>query len=606
MSDGESLLGKLKSRHVVRAAIAHIIVAWLFVQIADVVLPYLGIVDEPVRWALVISVGTFPLTLFVAWLTDKGRPLPELLALVIVAGIAGWWAVSNLPDYVRDKTSLVVMPFAHGDIAANEGLSHALTQEISSLLMRSRSIDVISQESARSGALEGLGAVGIAESLNVGAVLSGSVTTRGETMRIELRLLSAAGDALWESVIENSIANMFVVQERIATEIESQLGAGENAIPVSQVAAERCWMPNDAEALRNYYTARYYLEVRSDSQQSRQQIANAITLYDNLLEEYPTFSDARSGLAWAIYRQKQWFPDAGLPDDEVGPQIRQLAERAYDDCATNGEALHMLPNRYDHENGWIGQYRQGVAFVDLEPHKTENLGRLAGHFRLTGLVDRALDTARRHVELNPLSVNAIKNLAAIEQYHGNLDVAVELYDRMAELGWQGPNFARQQSAANECAWDVDCMAERNLLWPALRENLDLLRTATREPSSEAELRESLDAAVAVYEKNPADTVNTLNMMACQVEHLAPVFFDLWEAFKRDSRTVRMNWYWPNAWVDACIDVWSDPRFRGYVEEAGFVEYWQEVGWPAFCRPDGGQFYCGRKPASGQPPGNGET
>lgn len=598
MSDGESLLGKLKSRHVVRAAIAHIIVAWLFVQIADVVLPYLGIVDEPVRWALVISVATFPVTLFVAWLTDEGRPIPELLALVIVAGIAGWWATNNLPDHVREKTSLVVMPFAHGDVAANEGLSHALTQEISSLLMRSRSIDVIGQESARSGALQGLGTVGIAESLNVGAVLSGTVKTSGETMRIELRLLSAAGEALWDAVIEDSIANMFTVQERIATEIESQLGAGENAIPVSQVAAERCWMPNDAEALRNYYTARYYLEVRSDSQQSREQVANAITLYDELLEQYPTFSDARSGLAWALLRQAQWFPDDSPYGDDFDGKLAELAKQAYDDCATNGEALHMLPNQYDHENGWIGMYRQGVAFVELEPHKTENLGRLAGHFRLTGLVGRALDTARRHVELNPLSVDAIKNLAAIEQYHGDLNVAAELYDRMAELGWQGPNFARQQGAANECAWDADCMAERNLLWPALRENLDLLRIVAREPSSETEQRESLAAAMAMYEKNPADTLNTLNMMACRVEHLAPVFFDLWEAFKRDSRTVRMNWYWPNAWVDACVDVWSDPRFPAYVEEAGFVEYWQEVGWPAFCQPDGESFACGRNVLSG--------
>ena len=66
MSENGSLLENLKSRHVVRAAIAHVIVAWLFVQIADVVLPYLGIVDQPVRWALVVSISTFPVTLLLA------------------------------------------------------------------------------------------------------------------------------------------------------------------------------------------------------------------------------------------------------------------------------------------------------------------------------------------------------------------------------------------------------------------------------------------------------------------------------------------------------------------------------------------------------------
>jgi tetratricopeptide (TPR) repeat protein len=417
-------------------------------------------------------------------------------------------------------------------------------------------------------------------------------------MRIELRLLSAAGEALWETAIEDTIANMFAVQERIASEIELRLGAGDDTIPVSEVAAERCWMPTEVDALRDYYTARYFLEIRSESEESRQQISDAISLYEALLEKYPAFSDARSGLAWALYRQKQWFPEAGLPDEEIGPRMRELAQQAFDDCPTNGEALHILPNQYDHENGWIGGYQQLSAFVELEPHKSENLSRLAGHFRLTGLVERALEMARRQVELNPLSVDALKNLAATEQYHGDLDVAAELYDRMVQLGWQGPNFARMQQAAHECAWDVDCMAERGLLWPALSENLDLLRVATRKPSTASEERESLDAAMAVFALYPADTLNTLNMMACRVEHLTPLFFDLWEAFKRDT-TARMNWYWPNGWVDACIDVWSDARFPAFVEEAGFVNYWREVGWPRFCRPQGESFACGRNLSASQ-------
>ena len=72
MTDSESSLTDKIGGNVVRAGIAHIVVAWLFLQIADVVLPYLGIVDQPVRWALIVSVATFPVTLFIAWLTDAG------------------------------------------------------------------------------------------------------------------------------------------------------------------------------------------------------------------------------------------------------------------------------------------------------------------------------------------------------------------------------------------------------------------------------------------------------------------------------------------------------------------------------------------------------
>ena len=593
MTGNESTSTRGLRRTVIRAGIAHLVVAWLFLQVADVVLPYIGVVDDPVRWALIVSVATFPITLFIAWLTETGWHIPELLVIVIVAAAAGWWVTGNLPEATRERTSLVILPFEYGNEALGEGVSKALAREVGSLLMKSRSIDVISDESARSPVLQGLGTVAIAERLGVGAILSGSVAARDDDMRVELRLLDAAGDALWESVIEESITNLFAVQERIASEVELRLGAGGNVVPVSEVAAQRCWMPSDAGALREYYTARYLVEIRSETEEARRHFEDAIHTYEQLLERYPGFSDARSGLAWALYRQKQWFPDAGAPDEELMQRVMTLAQQAFDECPTNGEALHILPNQYDHENPWISSYRQGVAFVQLEPHKSENLARLAGHFRLTGLTDKALDAARRHVELNPLSVNALKNLAGIEQYHGDIDAAAELYDQMSELGWQGPNFARQQRKADECAWDVDCMSERGLLWPALSENIDLLRIATRSPGTEDERRASIEAAMAVYERNPADTVNTLNVMSCKLGHLTPLFFDLWEAFKRDGETVRMNWWWPNAWLDACVDVWSDPRFPAYAEEAGFVEYWRKVGWPTACQPQGEGFACGR-------------
>jgi TolB-like protein len=435
MTDSEAPVMRKLGGNVVRAGIAHIVVAWLFLQIADVVLPYLGIVEQPVRWALVVSVATFPATLFIAWLTDADWRLPELLVIVIVAAAAGWWVSGNLPEATRERTSLVILPLEHTSDTSDQGLATALAQEVGSLLMRSNAIDVISHESASSPLLQGLGSVAIAERLSVGAVLSGAVKTSGDDMRIELRLLSAAGEALWESVVEDRVANLFAVQERIASEIESRLGAGNDTTPVSEVAAQRCWMPTDASALKAYYTARYHLEIRSESDLSRQQIMDAIAGYERLLEEYPAFSDARSGLAWALYRQSQWFPDDSLPEEQLMPRIMALAQKAFDDCPSNGEALHILPNQYDHENRWIGMYQQGMAFVELEPHKTDNLSRLAGHFRLTGLTDRALDLSRRHVELNPLSVDAIKNLAGIEQYHGDLDAAAQLYDRMSELGF---------------------------------------------------------------------------------------------------------------------------------------------------------------------------
>ncbi|NCF15539.1 MAG: hypothetical protein GWP62_09550, partial [Gammaproteobacteria bacterium] len=157
MSKDGTILQNLKSRHVVRAAVAHVIVAWLFVQIADVVLPYLGIVDQPVRWALAVSIATFPVTLLLAWLADHpwtsesaSRVTLEIVAIALIAVVAGLWVRDNLPEAARTKTNIVILPFTHSGAAADQGLSRALAYEVMSLLTRTRSIDVIAFESSSS------------------------------------------------------------------------------------------------------------------------------------------------------------------------------------------------------------------------------------------------------------------------------------------------------------------------------------------------------------------------------------------------------------------------------------------------------------------------
>ena len=571
--------------NVVRAGIAHLVVAWLFLQVADVVLPYLGVVDEPVRWALVVSVATFPVTLFIAWLADAGWRLPELLAIVIVAAAAGWWVSGNLPEGARERTSLVILPFEYGDDAAGEGISRALAREVGSLLMKSRSIDVISDESARSPLLQGLGTVAVAERLSVGAILSGSVAASEDDMRIELRLLDAAGEALWESVIEESVANLFAVQERVATEIERRLGAGQDKVPIAQLAAERCWMPNDADALRRYFTARHYIQARTYSETSQRQIAEAIAIYQDLLEQYPEFAEARAGLAWAYEYQHTYDPDNAI--DRFREVASATAAEALEDCSTLGEAMHLVPNRYDDDNRWIGEWQQLNAIIEMEPHKPENYQRLVRHYRESGLRQRALEAAENLVAMNPLSVRSLKELASIYMELERYEESKALYEQSIELGNTGPNWAVGAERMDQCRRDVECLLEN--LYPPHRPYKDQLRIVYRQPADDAEAQESIDVAMQVFHEDPESFTNWLNFAACETKHLTPLFFQVLDGSKERGS----YWFWPNVWGSSCVDVWSDPRFPGFVEEAGLVEYWREVDWPEACQPQGDGFACGR-------------
>jgi TolB-like protein len=599
MSEGGTILENLRGRHVVRAAIAHVIVAWLFVQIADVVLPYLGVVEQPVRWALVLSVSTFPVTLLLAWLLDQpwtrestSRVTLEIAAIALIAVAAGLWVRDNLPEAARTRTNIAILPFEHAGDAAVEGLSRALAYEVMSLLTRTRSIDVIGFESSNSSALRGLGTMAAADRLNVANVLSGSVSASGERMRIQLRLLNTAGEAMWESVIEDNISNLFSVQEQIATEVEIRLGAGEHSMPIATVVAERCWMPTDPVALEKYYTARYYSEMRTDTPESGQQIAEAIQNYKELIIQYPEFSEAYAGLAWAYAYQVTYDRENAI--ESWQDEAARLATIALEYCPTLGEAMHILPNEFDHENDWIGQHQQLTAFIEMEPHKTENYQRLARHYSETGHQDPALEVAQRNYQLNPLSVRTIRELASVLLQLGRNAESSEMFELATELGSTGPNFGAEAVAREGCNGDGDCLVDS--LPPFMQPLADQLRIVLRRPEQEGDAEESLQVAYKMLDEVP-DLTNMFNAVPCAAEHLTPLFFYAWESHHKTGA----YWYWPNVWRNSlgrdCANVWSDPRFATLVEDVGLVEYWREVGWPQACQPEGEGFACGHNIAT---------
>jgi len=602
MTAKDSFVDELRRRHVVRAAIAHVIVAWLFVQIADVVLPYVGIVGQPVRWALVISVATFPVTVVLAWFFEHpwrrhatGRIVLDLFLIAAIAAGAGLWVTKNLPEEIRNRTSIAVLPFAHSGAPGEQGLSRALSYEIGSLLTKSKSIDVIGFQSSNSVELEGLGTAAVAGVLKVGNVLTGSVAASDQRMHIDLRLVDALGKVLWRTVIEDSFDNLFSVQARIAAEIENRLGAGDDMVSVESIAAERCWKPADPDALGKYYTARYYIELRTETEIARQQMRDAIRLYRELIDEYPAFAEARSGLAWALHLQRTYDRAHALPDEERGAVMRELAEQALADCPALGEAKHILPNEYDHPNPWIGTYRQLTAFIEMQPEMLENHQRLVRHYRETGLIDRAMEVARYNYAMNPLSVKAIRQLANLVQVYGDIDEAVALYDRAAELGSTGPNFARMSEAVDECQHDVDCIIDGPMqhLYP-IREQL---RTMYRVPTNEAEALASIEAGMEAFRMTDGEVVNWLTGSICKLEHLAPLFFELWDAtnamHEKTRDFMRPYWYMPNVWNRGCEHVWSHPRFPEFAEQAELVEYWREVEFPAVCVAQNESFFCGK-------------
>ena len=592
MNKKRSFWTELQRRHVVRAAVAHVVFFSLLAQIAGTVLPYIGVVDEPVRWTVVAGVALFPVTLVIAWFFEHPwhrftsiRLALDITIILLISVFAGTWAFKNMPQLIHTRTSIVVLPFTHDDNDSNgQGLSRALAYEINSLLMKSKSIDVVGYESASSPVLIGLDALAAARRLGVQNVLSGAIRSTGGSLVISTNLRNLSGQSVWTGEIEDDLDNLYKIQEQIAGAVQAHLGSGEEVIAIEDLAVARCDMPADQDALRRYYMARHYIEMRTELEQSVAEQNEAVTLYEQLIADFPNFAQARSGLAWALMHLTVNDPDTHSREVNE-PRALSLAREALDLCANLGEALVLLPNQADDEdNEWVSWEQNLQLWIDLQPEATENYQKYIRHLREVGRISEARHVAEKNYGLNPLSVRSIGNLSFVYQYEGRYEEAIALAEEAKALGSTMPDFAQGGQRMAECNFEVECVLDE--LPPPFQPFKEQLRQIFTPPAGPEGVEAAVEMATDLLNESPW-TVNLFNATACWYDHLTPLFFEVWEiAEEKDS-----FWFWPNVWLESCGNVWESEMFPAFVEEMGLVEYWQTKGWPDACRPEGQSFVC---------------
>jgi len=592
MSEQKHFWAELRHRHVVRAAIAHVLFFWLLAQIAETVLPYIGVVDEPVRWTVVAGVALFPVTLIIAWFFEhpwhkftSSRLAMDFVIILAIAVSAGLWAINNMPQVVHTRTSIVVLPFTHDDQDPHgQGVSKALAYEINSLLMKSKSIDVVGYESASSPLLAGLDPLATARRLGVEHVLSGIVRSSGNSLNISVNLLSQSGKSVWSAEIKEQLESLYSVQTRIARKVQTYLGSGAESISIADVALARCDMPTNPDALERYYTARHFIEKRTDSEQSVAEQNQAVTLYEGLIADYPDFAEARSGLAWALLHLLVYDPK-NHQEEVNSPRAKTLAQEALDICGTLGEAMVILPNEADdQENQWISWEQNLQLWLQLQPEATENYQKYIRHLREVGRISAARHVAEHNYALNPLSVRSIKNLSGVYQYEGRYDEAIALTEEAKELGSTSPDFAQSSLRMHNCNFDVDCVLDE--LPPPFQPIRDQVKQILVLPANDAEQETAMGIATGLLADKPW-LLNLFNASACWYDHLTPLFFETWETSKQSGA----YWYWPNLWLNSCGNVWESDKFPVFAQEVGLVDYWRAKGWPDACQPVGESYEC---------------
>jgi serine/threonine-protein kinase len=309
--------------------------------------------------------------------------------------------------------SIAVLPFANMSAdKENEYFSDGLAEEILNLLAKIPGLKVIARTSAFAFKGKEQDIRKIAETLNVGTILEGSVRRAGNRIRVTAQLIEAEnGSHLWSERYDRDMTDVFAIQDEIAEAISGALKV--RLAPHAHAV--------NVEAYQNYLKGEYH-RVRL----TPESLAKAKECYDQTLAIDPNYAPAYSGLALYYYMQGVF----GIkPASEMAPLARSAAEKALaiDPADSDAHAaLASMAALFDYN--WKAaeeHYRQGFAVEPVPPRLRFSY---AVHYLLQwGRVPEALEQCRLGLETDPLSMlihwGMVRSMHAAKQFREAIECA---------------------------------------------------------------------------------------------------------------------------------------------------------------------------------------
>jgi serine/threonine protein kinase/Flp pilus assembly protein TadD len=325
--------------------------------------------------------------------------------------------------------SLAVLPFANASADPQmDYLSDGLTESIILSLSQLPQLRVMSRSAVfrHKGHTEEAQVVGHA--LGVGAVLTGRVLQRGETLLVSVELVDVEnGWQLWGEQYRRKVEDIFATQEDIAKEMSEKLRL--KLAPEKQNLLAKRYTDN-VEAYHLYLKGRFYWAKRTESG-----LYKSIQYFREAIELDPTYALAYAGVAegyvpLAVY--------CHLAPKDSCPKAKAAARMALEIDPELSEARTVLGAMmsfydWDLENA-EKEIRQAAT---LDPKYPRARQVLAENLTIRGRFQEAVIEAKRALDLDPLALSLNAFMAMTYYFGREYDRAIEHGAKTIEMD---PNF----------------------------------------------------------------------------------------------------------------------------------------------------------------------
>jgi len=347
-------IAELKRRNVFKPAVAYLLVAWLIVQVADIVLSTFDAPPYLMKTLMFVLIIGFPLNLVITWVYDltpkgfkktghakEGRP-----------------ASSESSQSIDKKNKkLVVLPFHNvGSENGSDYFSDGLTEEIIIRLSGIKELEIASRSTSMHYRNSELDIVSLGRHLKARYLLQGRVRRNNGDLRISTELIDAEKDAeLWAEIYSGKMADIFEIQEKVSKKIVKSLQL--KLSPKEKVALSKRATMN-SEAFDANLRGREFL-----FRYTKSYLLLSIDLFQKALNIDPNYAAAYAGMS---------------------------------------EAYAMLYETHDKNISWLERAEQSaLKALIYDPASSEAYSALGLAYYNKNLLDEALIAVQKAISFDP-------------------------------------------------------------------------------------------------------------------------------------------------------------------------------------------------------------
>jgi len=334
----------------------------------------------------------------------RGIRLWIVLAPIVCLGVlvAGWLLVRPRATVTVEPRiqSLAVLPLR--DLSGNptqEYLADGITEALIGRLSNIHNLHVTSHTSVIRFRNSQLSIPEIAKSLNVDAVVEGSVIREGNRIRVTAQLIRGATDQhFWSESYDRELRDALSLESELAQTIAEKVEVTVTGEEHHRLSTAR---PVAPEVYESYLKGRFALR-----QGNRAGEEESIRDFEDALQRDATFAPAYLGLAEAYTFLGTIF--SGVPPEATRPKVASFARKALEIDPDLAEAHVMLANVLQEEWHWTEAETEYKRALELDPNNADAQAWYAMWLSCQGRTDEAVAMIQRARALDPVGISGGK------------------------------------------------------------------------------------------------------------------------------------------------------------------------------------------------------